>query len=215
MPKDTSAPVASVPLPQKLPDGETILWQGRPDTWALAKEALSLKWVAAYCVLVAFWRVGTLIDLMPFWAAVSAAVPFVMVGLLGGAILVALAGWQARSTLYTVTTGRVILQIGAALSVTLNLPLSQIEGADLDLRKSGTGTIALQLKPGSARLSYLVCWPHVRPWRMNPTQPALRCIPGADAVAKTLAAAAGVRSTAADTEVETKTATGSLPVAAE
>jgi hypothetical protein len=35
-------------------------------------------------------------------------------------------------------------------------------------------------------LSYLVCWPHVRPWRFQ-TQPALRCIPNARRVAQLLA----------------------------
>jgi hypothetical protein len=38
-----------------------------------------------------------------------------------------------------------------------------------------------------------VCWPHVRPWRFAKTQPALRCIPEAERVARLLAEAAETR----------------------
>jgi hypothetical protein len=95
-------------------------------------------------------------------------------------------------TVYTVTTARVALRIGAALTVTLNLPYTQIGNAMLDLRKSGTGTIALETM-GDTKLSYLVCWPHVRPWHIRKTQPALRCINDAEHVAGILAQAAEAR----------------------
>jgi hypothetical protein len=35
-------------LPEALPPGEEILWQGRPDAWRLALEAFGLGWAAAY-----------------------------------------------------------------------------------------------------------------------------------------------------------------------
>ena len=81
------------------------------------------------------------------------------------------------------------MRIGAALTVTLNLPFSQIARADLNTRRDGTGTIALDLL-GDTRLSYLVCWPHVRPWHIRRTQPALRCIPKAKEIANLLSEAA-------------------------
>jgi hypothetical protein len=37
-------------LPEKPPAGEVILWQGRPDTWALAREALNLNWIIGEAV---------------------------------------------------------------------------------------------------------------------------------------------------------------------
>jgi hypothetical protein len=46
------------------------------------------------------------------------------------------------------------------------------------------------MKDDGARLSYLLTWPHVRPWKMKHTQPALRCIPDARAIAAILAEAA-------------------------
>ncbi|MFD1342163.1 photosynthetic complex putative assembly protein PuhB [Litorisediminicola beolgyonensis] len=176
-------------LPEAPPEGERILWQGRPDAWALSKEALSLPWIAGYFALLALWRFGTVVDVMPFGQALGSAVPFL---LLSGVVLglLGLVGFiQSRCTVYTITNRRVAMRIGAALTVTLNIPFAQLAKADLALRKDGTGTIAFSTM-GDTRLSYLVCWPHVRPWKLNPIQPALRCIPEAERVARILAEAA-------------------------
>ncbi|MGZ2259807.1 photosynthetic complex putative assembly protein PuhB [Roseobacter sp. A03A-229] len=179
-------------LPEKPPEGEQILWQGRPDWWRLSVEALCLKWVAGYFLLLAVWRFVSVLDLLPLGHAIGAAVPFLMLGAVVCGLLIAVAYVQARATMYTVTDARVVMRIGAALTVTLNLPYTQVSNAMLDLRKGGTGTIALETM-GETRLSYLVCWPHVRPWHMRHTQPALRCIPDAEKVAALLAEAAEAR----------------------
>ena len=113
-------------------------------------------------------------------------------GALACGLLTLIAYVQARAAVYTVTNRRIVLRIGAALTVALNIPYRWIGSADLDLRRSGTGTIALDTI-GETRFSYLVCWPHVRPWSMSRTQPALRAIPDADAVAALLAHAARTR----------------------
>ncbi|MEM9636887.1 MAG: photosynthetic complex putative assembly protein PuhB [Pseudomonadota bacterium] len=179
-------------LPAEPPKGEQILWQGRPDWWRLSVEALNLKWVAGYFVLLAVWRFISVVDLMPLGRAIGAAVPFLILGLVVCGLLIAVAYVQARATMYTVTDARVVMRIGAALTITLNLPYRQVGNAMLDLRKGGTGTIALETM-GETRLSYLVCWPHVRPWYIQRTQPALRCIPEAEKVAALLAEAAEAR----------------------
>lgn len=179
-------------LPAEPPKGEEILWQGRPDWWRLAIESLSLKWVAGYFVLLTLWRFVSVIDLMPPGRAVGASVPFVLLGLVTCGLLMLTAYVQARATMYTVTDARVVMRIGAALTVTLNLPYTQVGNAMLDLRKGGTGTIALETM-GDTRLSYLVCWPHVRPWHIRLPQPALRCIPQAETVARLLSEAAEAR----------------------
>jgi hypothetical protein len=114
-------------------------------------------------------------------------------GALACGCLMLLAYVQARTTVYTITNRRVAMRIGAALNVTLNLPYRWVANAGLDLRKSGTGTIALELIDEGTKLSYLTCWPHVRPWKMNPTQPALRCIKDAERVAEILGEAAHQR----------------------
>lgn len=179
-------------LPEKPPAGEIILWQGRPQTWALAREALSLYWILGYFALLAVWRVGVSSVELGFVGALPQAVPFVILGAATGAILLLVAWAQARAAVYTITTHRVAMRVGAALTVTLNLPFTRIAAANLDLRRSGTGTIALTTT-GEAKLSYLVLWPHVRPWRMKTPEPALRCIPDAERVAQILAEAAETR----------------------
>lgn len=177
-------------LPERPPEGERILWQGRPDWWALTWQALSLPWVAGYFLALALWRFATLIDTVPLASAFASAFPFVIMGAVVCALLMIVGFVQARATVYTVTTRRVAMRIGAALTVTLNIPFSRIRSADLDLRRGGTGSIALDLEDGKVRLSYFVCWPHVRPWVMRRPCPALRCIPDAERVATLLAEAA-------------------------
>jgi len=179
-------------LPERLPEGEHILWQGSPDPGALAREALSLSWIAAYFAVVAIWRVGVSSASEPLSVALSHAIPFIVIGTLACAIIYGVAWVQARATVYTLTNKRVGMRIGAALSMTLNLPYQWIGNANLDLRKGGTGTLAFELI-GDTRLSYLMTWPHVRPWKMARTQPALRCIPDAEKVARIFAEAAEAR----------------------
>lgn len=178
-------------LPEAPPKGEEVLWQGRPDTWALARESMGLHWVAAYFVGLAGWRASVLFD-GSVGTILAVMLPYLAIGLVTCGIILLLAFAMARSTIYTLTTARVAMRIGAALTVTLNLPYTQIGNASLDLRRRGTGTIALQTL-GETRLAYLVCWPHVRPWFLSKTQPALRCIPDAARVAQMLSEAAETR----------------------
>ncbi|PTX57983.1 PH (Pleckstrin Homology) domain-containing protein [Litoreibacter ponti] len=177
-------------LPELPPEGEKILWQGKPDWWALAKESLNLYWVMGYFVLLGAWRSLALSEIMPVPQAIWGAVPFLIMGLLACGLLAFIAFLQAWATVYTITNRRVAMRVGAALNVTLNLPYTGIASADLDLRKRGHGTIALELMDQGQKLSYLSLWPHVRPWKMNPTQPALRCIKDAQNVATILGDAA-------------------------
>ncbi len=179
-------------LPEALPKDEHILWQGSPDPRSLAREAWGLPWVAGYFALLAFWRVGVSSADFSFGVALMHGVPFVVAGIISCGILYGLAYMQARSAVYTLTNKRVAMRIGAALTMTLNLPYVCIGTAKLDLKPSGSGTLAFELI-GDTRLSYLMSWPHVRPWRIARTQPALRCIPDAEAVARIFADAAETR----------------------
>lgn len=178
-------------LPEELPAGEEILWQGQPAWWPLLKESLSFWWVAGYFVFLFAWRTigGAATE---SWAdSATAASFFLVLGLIVCALLLVVALMQAKATVYTITNKRVAMRIGAALTMTLNLPFKKLANADLALRKNGTGTIALELmEDDGARLSYVLTWPHVRPWKMKHTQPALRCIPDARKVAAILADAA-------------------------
>ncbi len=185
-PDITVEPVAG--LPEALPRGETILWQGRPDALALARSSLSLTWVAGYFAVLAFWRVASLAADLGWGAAAPYALPFLGMGAVACGVLYIVARAQARATVYTVTTARVAMRIGAALTLTLNLPFARIAAADLGKGPGGTGTIALT-PVEETRLSYAVLWPHVRPWHLRQPKPALRCIPEAETVARLLAEA--------------------------
>lgn len=179
-------------LPEQLPEGEHILWQGSPDARRLAREAWGLRWVAGYFALLAFWRVGVSSVEFPMGIAVMHALPFIILGIVTCSIIYVIAYVQARSTVYTLTNKRVAMRIGAALTMTLNLPYTWIGTAKLDLKPSGHGTLAFELI-GDSRVSYLMTWPHVRPWFMQRTQPALRAIPDAQKVAEIFAEAAETR----------------------
>ena len=199
-------------LPEELPHGEEILWQGQPSWWQLARESQNFWWVAGYFTFLFAWRTigGAATE---SWAdSATAASFFLVLGLIVCAILALVALMQAKATVYTITNKRVAMRIGAALTMTLNLPFKKIANADLGVRKKGTGTIALELmEDDGARLSYILTWPHVRPWRMKQTQPALRCIPDVRKVAAILAEAAET----AVSEPVIERAPAHQPVAAE
>lgn len=179
-------------LPEALPEGEHILWQGRPDSLRLAKDAWKLNWVLGYFAVLAVWRVGVSSTRLPLSEAMGHGVPFLTAGLVTAAIILVMATVQARATIYTLTNKRVAMRIGAALTMTLNLPYVQIANAALTTHRSGKGTLAFQLM-GDTRLSYLMTWPHTRPWHFARTQPALRAIPDAARVAAIFAEAAEAR----------------------
>jgi len=175
-------------LPAKLPKGEHVLWQGRPDAWRLAVESLALEWVIGYFALLILWRVASAMADFSAGVALASGVPLIVLGAAAVAILWGFCWVQARQTVYTVTTERVILRIGAALQVTLQMPYARLENIALDLKPSGHGTIAFEpAEDGGDQLSYLVLWPHVRPWHARKPQPAFRCIPAARDVAEILA----------------------------
>lgn len=179
-------------LPALPPRGEEVLWQGRPGVWALAREAWGAGWIAGYFGLIVIWRFATAAASDGVMAGVAYGLPYLGLGGLALAVVTLLAWAQARTTVYTITTARVVMRIGAALPVTYNIPFRQIVTARLMERRGGSGTIALELTEGT-RLPYLVCWPHVRPWHLRHPQPALRAIPEAARIAAILADAAETR----------------------
>lgn len=179
-------------IPAPLPKGEEVLWQGRPDTSALAREAFKIRWIAGYMALIVLWKAGAGFADGGLALAVLRGVPYVVLALAAVAVVWVLAWAQARATVYTITSARVLMKIGAALSVTYNIPFAQVATARLDLKPSGTGTVALETM-GDTRLAFLALWPHLRPGRLKKTEPALRCIPDAERVAKLLAETAEAR----------------------
>ena len=173
-------------LPDALPLGEVLLWQGAPNWLSLARRVFHLTGVAIYLGLMNAWYlVSSLVDGAGFSAFVS-ALP--LLGLSVAALgLICLFSWlTARTSVYTLTNRRTVLHIGIALPVTFNLPHARIAGAGLGRHREGTGDIALSLV-GEDRIAWLQLWPHARPWHLKQPEPTLRCIAEPDRVAKLLA----------------------------
>jgi hypothetical protein len=169
-------------LPGPLPTGERVLWQGAPTTRGL--------WLRVFhAPLAGLWFGACGIGVLTF-AADPAGTAAALVAVLGLALalLGGLAFAAHRTTLYTVTNRRVVLQIGIALPVTYNLPFGAVESAELRLFADGSGDLPLRLKP-EARIAYLQLWPHARPWRVTRPEPMLRSVRGAAEVAAILARA--------------------------
>ena len=172
-----------------LPKDERLIWQGRPAARALALRVFHVRLVAIYFALLFVARVALDgFEGQPWLDSIAAAsrlaVPFVIVmALLGG-----LAILYSRTTRYTVTSRRLLLQFGAVLPMTLNVPFRQIESAAVKEFGDGSGDLPLAVV-SEQRLAFLLLWPHVRPWRLKRVEPMLRCVPDARNVADLLATA--------------------------
>ena len=173
-------------LPGHLPAGERMLWQGAPGSWAMARHVFHVRALSAYLAAILLWSALSLhgsageVALGMARLGGTAAVPL---------LLVALYSWLvARSTVYTITDARVVIRLGTAFPMTVNLPHARIEAAALKLNKDGSGDISLLLA-GKDKLAYMVLWPHARPWRVKRAEPTLRAVPDAARAGQVLARA--------------------------
>lgn len=176
-------------LPERPPEGERILWQGAPSWRTLAWRAFGVRLVLLYFAAIGAWRA---VDAGASGAAageiageVAALIPFMLAAV---AVLALMAWATARTTVYTITNRRVVMRIGAALSLTLNLPFRWIGSAALAERRGGIGDIPLATM-GQTKLAYVMLWPHVRPWKLVKPEPMLRAVPNGREVAAILAEA--------------------------
>ena len=182
--------IEAVPgLPGRLPEGESLLWQGRPAWESIAIDVLHVRKVLGYFALLGTWSVFEAARNDASIPELLARLPgLLLAATLAAAILVGLSIAIARTTIYSITSARVVLRIGVALPLSINLPFERVSSAGLRLRRSACGDIVLQLTP-EARVGFVVLWPHVRPWRFAKPQPLLRGVPDAESVARLLSAA--------------------------
>jgi hypothetical protein len=168
-------------LPESLPVNERVLWQGAPSAFLLAVYALHARKLLMYfgvmLALQAVYLSGE--PGMSIWPSVALSASLSGVCLL---LLAGVAWYAARNTLYTLTNRRVVMRIGMVLTITLNIPLKQIESADVRTLQDGSGDLALGLK-GPRRVGWLHLWPHAKAWTLRHPQPALRCVTDVQQVA--------------------------------
>ncbi|MFC0389436.1 photosynthetic complex putative assembly protein PuhB [Muricoccus vinaceus] len=176
-------------LPEALPPGETILWQGAPDWRLLARRAFHLRGLAAYFAVLAAFRAGTtLSEGAGIVSAFGGGSLTLLIGAAPIAILAAVAVLSARSTLYTLTDRRLVMRVGIALPMTLNIPFDVVASAGAKIQPNGAGDIMLSVLPPH-RISWVALWPHARPWRFARPEPMLRSVPDARAAATLLSRA--------------------------
>lgn len=177
---------ASLGLPEPLPAGEMILWQGAPSWTSMAKHVFRLQWLAAYFAVIVVLQVYSVAGgeggLAEAWSSVALAVFLAAIGLL---LIGLLAYWSATTTMYTLTNRRIVMRVGIVLTVTFNLPYKSLSSADLKLYKDGTGDIPMQIATED-KIAFFHLWPHARPWRLAKPEPMMRCIPEAQQVAALL-----------------------------
>ncbi len=173
-------------LPEALPAGEKLLWQGSPDWHVLAREVLHLRKLALYFGLLLGWRVAISLDAGNAWSsALWGALPLTVLAAACLGMLAALGWLMGRTSVYTITNHRVVMRVGIVLTVTFNLPFTRIQAAGLRAGRDGHGDITLSLARGD-QIAYVHLWPHARPWHLKRTEPMLRALPQAQAVAQLL-----------------------------
>ncbi len=191
-------------LPERPPRQERILWQGAPHWTTVARRTFHVRTLAIYFTLLVAWRFGHgLYHGEGVFGALESSMLFVGLSLAALGLLLLLAWLTARATAYTITTERVVIRFGIAISMAINLPFKLIRAASLKMYPDGTGDLPLELAPGE-RVSYVVMWPHVRPWSFGNAQPMLRGVANAAVVGDLLGRAlagepvAGLGSTLAE-----------------
>jgi hypothetical protein len=148
-----------------------VLWQRSPLWQPFARRVFHSYKVALYFLVIIAW------------VAISAALtngiedagrsllwtvpPSVIVVLL----LTFLAWLYSRTTFYTITNNRVIIQCGLAFTTAVNLPFSKLDSADLRTHADGTGDIILTMS--GPRILYSMVWPNNRLFAIKRPLPVL------------------------------------------
>jgi hypothetical protein len=176
-------------LPGDLPEDETVLWQGAPDWLMLAMDAFKLRWVIAYFVALSAWRFGNnVINGTEPVVALTTALAVLPLALLAIALFCLLAWVNSRSTVYTITSKRIVMRFGAALTKAINIPFTIIDSASSSVKSNGSGVVAVKLVLPN-KIPVLLLWPHRKPGTIREPEPAFRCIKDADKCAVILSQA--------------------------
>ena len=163
-------------LPELLPEGEALLWQGAPHWTGLARHVFHARAIAFYFGLLIVWLLGS-----TYWTGddmAMAAASVLRIGVVAAVALglvALLARLTSRTTIYTITSRRVVMRYGIAMPISVNIPYTIISSANVNIHGDRTGDIALTLT-GNGKLAYFHLWPHARPWHLTKTQPMLRCL---------------------------------------
>ena len=161
-------------LPDYLPEGETMVWQGRPTVAAMGRRIFFIPHLALYFGLLIAGH--SVYRLMEGVSGVQVMGTFFWQAGLATTVLVLLA-WLARSyaasVMYTLTSERLVIRSGVALPMMVNIPIEQITAADMRVYRDGTGDIVLT-PVADRKLHWVLLWPNVSAWYSRPIRPLLR-----------------------------------------
>lgn len=169
-------------LPALLPRGEKLLWQGRPDWRLLARQAFHVRAVAIwFAALMGIQLTLGVRDGASGAELLGTVAWYTVLGAVAVGVLTLIAWGYARSTMYSITSRHLIVRSGIALSTTVTIPFGLVQSAAVKRYERGYGDLPIEIQPGT-HVSWLMLWPHVRPWCMARPQPMLRAVADIDDV---------------------------------
>lgn len=174
-------------LPELPPQGEKIVWQGEPGFMGISRRVFHVRKVGLYfAIVLAFSLASQSSSGEPFSALLATVAWQLAIASAALGILFFLGWLYTRTTVYTITNQRLVMRFGVAMPMMINIPWSRIAEVNLRDHGDGSGDIELTMS-GGQRMSYLMLWPHIRPWQFSPVKPTLRSINNVQAVAADLA----------------------------
>lgn len=176
-------------LPERLPEGEKVLWQGRPSMMGLVFGAFRLRWVLFYFAAMTVFRLANLsaneAASEQLAGVLTSSMLFCAIALI---LIFGLSYAMSRAAVFTITSERVVMRYGAAIRKYVNVPFSKMAGAQLKRRSARVGDISMKIE-GGGQPGYLHLWPFVRPFKYTRPEPMMRSIKDPDTVANLLARA--------------------------
>lgn len=159
-------------ISEALPPGERIRWRGKPTAGLIARHVLRVRAVSLYLAALVVLSVVTALGELA-GADLARVLVFPLV-LAGGALgmLWAFAWLHAKCSTYVITDRRVVMQVGIALDMNINIPLRVVASGDVVRYKDGSGAIALTILP-EYKLAWLALWPHARTLEFKQPVPML------------------------------------------
>jgi hypothetical protein len=173
-------------LPARLPAGERMLWQGEPNWKVLALRTFHVRKIAIYFGVLLAWDVfSTLHDGQTLADQGEALLQLAGLGSAALGIICLFCYAVSRTTVYTVTSKRVVIRAGIALPKTINIPYARIASAGVKVSPDGSGNVLLT-PLAEDKIAYLLLWPHVQAWNLSHARPMLRGVADAGSVAQIL-----------------------------
>ena len=152
-----------------------MLWQRSPVWQSYGRRVFHIYKIALYFGIIIAWVAGSALlsgGLADAWRSMMWTVPPALAVI---AILSVLAWSYGRTTVYTVTNKRVIIQSGLAFTTAINLPFSKLQSADMSAFGDGSGDI--QLTMTGPRILYSMIWPNCRLFALKRPLPVLWAVP--------------------------------------